>query len=285
MKHFLFLLIILTATAANSQNYIKTLEENKKWTLIEHIGMGVIHNPVYHVSCDTVMNGYHYYKLWNNHNCKGYLREDTIAQQIYFITTNFYPEVLTVDYSLSPGDTFHFTYDFDPSSPNRTILDTVSHLDTILIDQIPHKRVHFKHMGSVIGGPNLFFTEGRGDRFSGVAHIHPVLTNQTGLGHVDPDTTVTCGLLSSIDDLETSLDVVNIYPNPVQNSLNIYINTEKSVNGYFLKISNLSGQVVYTKEVNSTLDNISTQDFNKGVYFVTIFDENKMIAVRKFIKN
>ena len=272
-------------SAAKSQNYIKTLEENKTWELIDHIGMGVITYPTYHVSCDTMMNGYEYYKLWNNNKCKGYLREDTIAQQVFFVTTEFYPEVLTIDYLLNPGDTFAFTYDFDPSSANRTIVDTVSHWDTILIDQVPHKRIHFSHMGSVIGGPNLMFTEGQGDFFAGVAHSHPSITDQTSVHAVYMNSTISCGLLSSIDNIETSLELINIYPNPTQNVLNIQIKNQKQVNDYFFKITNLSGQVLYTKEMNSTLDNINIQDLSKGVYFISVFDAQKMIAVRKFLKN
>lgn len=286
MKYYLCFLFILITSAAKSQNYIKTLEENKTWELIDHIGMGVITYPTYHVSCDTMMNGYEYYKLWNdNKQCKGYLREDTIAQQVYFVTTDFYPEVLTVDYLLNPGDTFAFTYDFDPNSTNGTIVDTVSHWDTILIDQVPHKRIHFSHMGSVIGGPNLVFTEGRGDFFAGVAHSHPSITDQTSVHAVYKNSTISCGLFSSIDNVATSLDLINIYPNPAQDVLNIHLKTQKQINDYCFKITNLSGQVLYSKEINSTLDNIRIEDLSKGVYFITVFDAQKMIAVRKFIKN
>jgi hypothetical protein len=285
MKYYLTSLFILITIVANSQNYIKTLEENKTWVLTEHIGMGVQDYPKYHVSCDTTMNGYQYYKLWNRNTCTGYLREDTIAQRIYFISADFHPETLTVDYLLNPGDPFTFTYDFDPSSPNRTIVDTVSHLDTILINQVPHKRIHFLHMGGIISGPNLVFTEGRGDRFSGVAHSHPVLTNQTSLHDVYTDSTISCGLFSSLDDINQTAHTITIYPNPTQQILNIALQTERPSNSYFLRITNLSGQVISTKELTANADQISVEMLPKGLYFLHVFEAQKRISVRKFIKN
>lgn len=281
----LFFLVVIT-TNSNAQNYLKTLEENKKWILSDDIGMGVQVKPRYYVSCDTMMNGYQYYKLWDdnpNFRCKGYLREDTTTQRVHFMPLDFSSEMLIADYLLMPGDTFAFTHQYN--NQIHTIVDTVSHLDTILIDQVPHKRIHFLNFGTIVNGPNLVFTEGQGDNFSGVAHHLPVITNQITLNNVYLDSTVTCGLISSIDDLNQIAYNINIYPNPTQKVLNIDINTKNLATAYFLKITNLSGQVVQTKEIYSNRDTIYIDQLNKGIYFIHVFDENRMISVRKFIKN
>jgi len=286
MKYLLSILCLLIITTSQAQNYIKTLENNKTWKLTDDIGMGVQVYPKYHLSCDTIMNGYQYYKLWNrdpSDQCKGYLREDTITQRVHFMTADFSLEMLVADYLLTPGDTFEFTYAYN--NQYNTIVDTVSHLDTILINQVPHKRIHFLHLGSAINGPNLVFTEGQGDNFSGVAHNHPVITDQVLLDDVYSDSTITCGLLSSIDDWGHYYNNLNIYPNPAKDVLHIDIHTERPKNAYFLKITNVSGQVLLSKEINSNLEQIHIEALHKGVYFIHIFDENKMISIQKFVKN
>lgn len=283
MKHYLLFVFLLVCTHIQSQNYIKTLEENKTWKLSEHVGMGVINKPIYHVSCDTLMNGFQYYKLWHNSQVEGYLREDTIAQRIYFMTKDFAQEVLTVDYTLNPGDTFVYTYSFNSNGSNGTITDTVSHLDTILIDQVPHKRIHFFHIGNTVG-PDLVFTEGLGDRFTGVAHIHPALTNQSSLLEVYSDSTITCGLLSSIDQLENSPYQINLYPNPVQHLLHIDISTKIITDAYTLNVTNVAGQIVESKSIRANTDAIDVSNLTRGVYFVHILNENRTVSVLKFIK-
>jgi hypothetical protein len=73
-------------------------------------------------SGDTSMNGLTYYKLEEHpyiggagSECLfGFMREDTAAQQVYFMDNQFSPEVLLYDFSLQVGDSIY--YDFLQSS-------------------------------------------------------------------------------------------------------------------------------------------------------------------------
>lgn len=282
MKYYILLAFLFVCNSIQSQNYIKTLEENKTWKLYEDIGMGVSYYHKYHVSCDTTINGLQYYKLWRNSAIKGYLREDTLAEQIYFIDKDFTPELLIVDYSLNPGDTFTYTYiNTLNNSSTSTIVDTVNYVDTILINQVPHKRIHFTPSST---GANFVFTEGSGNSFTGIAHPHPSLSFQTIVSEVYADTTITCSILSSIDQLENSPYQINLYPNPVQTLLHVDISTKIITDTYFLNITNVAGQVIESKNIASNTDEIDVSNLTKGVYFIHILNENRTIGVLKFIK-
>jgi len=61
---------------------------------------------------------------------------------------------------------------------------------------------------------------------------------------------------------------INIYPNPIITDNQLFIETEKHIDGH-IQISNLFGQTVYTHQINQK---VTTIDFTypQGVYFVHI---------------
>lgn len=71
---------------------------------------------------------------------------------------------------------------------------------------------------------------------------------------------------------------IAIYPNPVQNNLSIHVE-ETLINKKF-KIINTSGKTIY-KGYFKTINNISTNEYSKGLYFITIENENEKIQFLK----
>jgi len=79
----------------------------------------------------------------------------------------------------------------------------------------------------------------------------------------------------TVNDIETVLSF-NLYPNPVNNVLNIKMDSDLSQ----VVIYNLQGQKV--KE--STTKQVNVSNLSRGIYLVKIEDENGNIATKKFIK-
>ncbi|RLD58983.1 MAG: hypothetical protein DRJ01_11885 [Bacteroidetes bacterium] len=84
---------------------------------------------------------------------------------------------------------------------------------------------------------------------------------------------------NAIEDLN-SLNEISIYPNPVSSEL--HIDNVNNINR--IVISNVLGQEIRT--INNPVNNVTvnTSDFNKGMYIVTIIDDNNNSKSSRFIK-
>jgi hypothetical protein len=71
-----------------------------------------------------------------------------------------------------------------------------------------------------------------------------------------------------------------IYPNPTQSILNI----NSSKNNYSIKIYNLVGQLVLSKENNDGFQNLDVQNLNSGLYFIELKSDG-FVETQKFYKN
>ncbi|MCK5822693.1 MAG: T9SS type A sorting domain-containing protein, partial [Bacteroidales bacterium] len=82
-----------------------------------------------------------------------------------------------------------------------------------------------------------------------------------------------------IEDLN-NLNEISIYPNPVSSEL--HIDNIKNINR--IVISNVLGQEVRT--INNPVNDftVTVSDFNKGMYIVTIIDNNNNSKSTRFIK-
>lgn len=77
------------------------------------------------------------------------------------------------------------------------------------------------------------------------------------------------------DQIKNSL--VDIYPNPVKDFL--FLNTELNVDQ--LELIDLNGKRLWLQKFNGMLDVVEVQS---GVYFVKLFSENRLVAVKRFFK-
>jgi hypothetical protein len=75
--------------------------------------------------------------------------------------------------------------------------------------------------------------------------------------------------------------LINIYPNPTSDILNLDFNNIATTENYFVKITNLLGQIVQETKLEKTL-NISS--IKNGIYFLQVFDKENLIATEKIIK-
>ncbi len=76
---------------------------------------------------------------------------------------------------------------------------------------------------------------------------------------------------------------ISVYPNPVSNELNINTTTTSRITN--VKIYNISGDLVTSLNNWNTNETINVQNFKKGVYFLSINNDQKNNEIVKFIKN
>ena len=85
---------------------------------------------------------------------------------------------------------------------------------------------------------------------------------------------------NNINEIEAN-DILSVYPNPVNDILNVFINTDVEVN---LNIYNSLGQKVYSiNSWNNHLE-IDWSEFPKGVYLIQSTSDQIKSSTR-FIKN
>jgi hypothetical protein len=86
--------------------------------------------------------------------------------------------------------------------------------------------------------------------------------------------------------IDTQSNTLLVYPNPVNDQLNIRINNEITQT-IGIQITNILGQVVENKqncEVNNKSINCSVGHLEKGIYTISVWSNSKLIGVSKFVK-
>jgi hypothetical protein len=73
---------------------------------------------------------------------------------------------------------------------------------------------------------------------------------------------------------------LDIYPNPVQNYLNIEYSDYQDAS---FKIVDLNGKLVFEQKIDSEKTLVNTKYLPKGVYIITIYSKNATVS-RKFVK-
>lgn len=91
-----------------------------------------------------------------------------------------------------------------------------------------------------------------------------------------------CYNIVTVGVSENKQSFFDLSPNPVNNYLHIRINN--LTHGGFIKITSVSGQVIYSDAVYTNETQINTNDFSSGVYFVEIKTDN-YIQTNRFIKD
>jgi bifunctional DNase/RNase len=93
---------------------------------------------------------------------------------------------------------------------------------------------------------------------------------------------VATGSLLSVNESTISNEMFAVYPNPVNNTLNIsLVSNTLDVEMNKVTISDVNGRII--KEFNSNLNQLDVQDLNSGVYFLNIETSNGKVT-KKIVK-
>lgn len=239
---------------------------------------------------DTLFNEQNYFVLYNygfyGNDTAGYLREDTIAGKLWYredLHTS--QEFLVMDLSLNKDDSFTL-YDFT-SSTEITV-------DTVYYDTENRKHVGFGdgNMQLCSYTPDFEFIEGVG---STACHLYQGTTSGSILStallccHKDEElifSTETFNNSCSIFSVNVPKSQVNfetnVYPNPSNGNFTIkFVNPEFNI--YSLKIYSLSGQLVYSENINQELIKIDEGLLTDGIYFYKLTNHKDKIISGKIL--
>ncbi len=83
--------------------------------------------------------------------------------------------------------------------------------------------------------------------------------------------------ISTVTSIKDNISLFYIYPNPTISSL--FISNKTDLKLKKIEIINISGKIIYSKDNNfNSLINISTEEYNSGIYFVNIYTDNNIIT-------
>lgn len=156
MKKLLALLLVVTATNSFSfAQKIDIADRTNVWYVLHNLHLVNPHrsgNKTVIYRCDTalvVKNGKAYTKIGGGL----LLRTDTIDNKVYYYRVFDSSEHVFFDYNVKAGDTFMLDR-MSQGAPDTTYF-FVSSVDSVYINNLPHKRFQF-------GGPSYSFLEGIG---------------------------------------------------------------------------------------------------------------------------
>ncbi|MFC1730058.1 T9SS type A sorting domain-containing protein [candidate division KSB1 bacterium] len=293
---FIFLIFLILGQA---QTYIPFAEDsNSVWKGSfndqSSYPMPTYYHAYKHYFCgDTIINseyyrklcsdGYYYWqggpKTYYTNFFSGAIRED--SKKVYYqINTQ---DTLLYDFTLNVGDTLK-TY----NTYNKNIFDSVFTIDSIdsvlLKDNRYHKRFH-------IAGwfPFTYIIEGIG---STTGLLDPLVQFECNyeLGCfaedtavVYPDNVTICDLIiPGMDEIDTEMEQIVIYPNPVTDVSVMTIN-EAFKYRELIFYDNLGRKIKTIKIKDQSKIQIRSSSLDKGAYYYQLHDNNKKIITGKFL--
>jgi hypothetical protein len=85
--------------------------------------------------------------------------------------------------------------------------------------------------------------------------------------------------VSSIDNLEASTFGLQIYPNPASQQIGCSILTNKGLTGERLNVYDVVGNLVTTFDIPNSSFRLSTANYHKGIYFLSINNEVSKLII------
>lgn len=296
MKSISFLILILLPIVTLGQK-VHFTDSTNTWK-IWHINNGpptVGDYAWFGYNGDTTINSVVYKKMscpyWyasyniNTFPAESYafIREDSTINKVFILEND--TEQILMDYNLIVGDSIiHKNYHDD------IYVDTVTSIDSIIINSVYHKIWHFYPIHIAQNGgfgsyPPYVVIEGIGSLFGPLFMptpywgldeynlscfsnngTNPIISPSVaeGFNGVYFDNTTSCTL--GIDNLVITGQQYSISPNPATTLLTI----SGRQNISYIIITNMLGQIVYKAHPNSLHAKIDVSSLNIGIYFAEI---------------
>jgi len=257
-----------------------------------------------YITGDTVINGFAYHKLEESgvfdwaaypiptssgssqyfHSYVGCFREDN--KIIYYISPSGTVENYLYNFNLNVGDTL-LSNILTPS--NQTM---ITRIDSILISGNYRKQFYVSVVDTNLWQwPENFeyasYIEGIGSTNGLVWTLRPYFERSGSLwalkhnGVLEFTDSISNGCeVTGLEEIQQSLDRVNVYPNPTKNVLSI----QTSFNGDLqLEIVDITGKIVKNKNIlNSELNQISIEDLQDGIYVIKLSKNHELYKSVKF---
>lgn len=304
MRKKIFLLVSYTVLfyfvlQANTQIFSNTIvNNNSSWAILGYVvcsGCPVWTEYIYFDS-DSIVADYSYKKIFSyrdklheNIKYEGLIREQD--NKTYFIPADSETEYLLYDFSLEEGTDFEYTDHVYGGTLTKTFY--VKQIDSVEINGVQKKRIQ-------LAESSFPFNENMPTRAIWIEGIGSLDGLFQPCGMLAPGSVRT--LLCYFQDNELiyknpsysecyydkeediisvqtiATDNYRIFPNPVENILNISC-SDNTISKIEI-IDNL-GRKVYNQSYRDTID---VSSFSKGLYLLKVYDINDHVSVFKIIK-
>jgi hypothetical protein len=285
-----FLNIIFIAVLM-SQNYAPLVKENVYWDVLHANGQNLyiydggsrfffdgdtlignhVYNKLYYYPFEITFNSFHsFYVDTTIVNFQSYIREEPLTKRTYILAPwSGGNEVLLFDFSLNIGDTLSSSYSTDGSPLVVNTITIVTLLNGAIRKKWLFDNGHYYIEG--IGGDEGFFLP-IFTRFGFWSETNCV--NDNGV-HLFGNQ---CFTILEIDKIDKPKNNLEIYPNPVKNTLVIERESSTSVD---FKMYNLYGRLVLMKTLHSSIEELDVSSLPKGMYIFDINGEKSQKIIKK----
>ena len=270
-----------------SQDYYPIVQENNEWNVLQVVYPGtgnpwdtIYWTESYKITGDTIISEQTYKKVYfseeetpPNWEYKGGIREED--EKVWYFPKYGNGETKIYDFTLNVGDTLGYQYQA------VMVVDSIAfheisgverkHIYFSYIDFSPYTELWIEGIGSNYG----IFSVGSGGSLGGWTWLLCMSENED-LIYMNPNYN-SCHLIST-DIEETDNSIIEIYPNPARDKINIK-NTE-SIKIESISIIDLKGQKLLEFEKNKT--ELDLSEISTGIYLLMVTSEKGEI-IRKLI--
>lgn len=257
----------------------------------------------YYIAGDTIINSNTYRQIYRSKIVElgnpcgtwhwfldtgyvGALRDDSIANKVFFVLPTLTSDTLLYDYNLNVGDTVKGYLAAECANI------VISSKDSININGLFHKRWFFDTFCSSSFTGN-FIIEGVGTEYGLIEPIPDWFQKNSAFvclhdsaGTIFTNTNwnpyMSCQLITSINNPHESIERISFFPNPFSQQTTLQSN--KALNNATLNIYNSFGQQVKTIiHISANAITLYSDNLTNGLYFIRLTQDNKVVTEDKLI--
>jgi hypothetical protein len=297
LQLFCFSLLILVALNSYSQSYTPLLQSGNQWNVLRDGANPSHYTEIFKVDIDTTINGKSCKKIVSSNdssstatyhfNC--YMYEDTVTKKIYNFDSQF-NQKFYFDFNAQVGDSMFISAPVYGFSSCDTFI--VAEVISISVGGIDRKRITLSSFSDTteyikadiwiegIGSYHGLVYGAVSPRYIGSQYNLLCFRNNNQLVYED---SIFSYCYSSNVGVETvdKPDVL-LYPNPVSDVLNI-CNLENGKSK--MQVFDSFGRLVFHQNLFEANNRISLSNLKVGMYNVLIYNDHRIIASKKIIKN
>jgi Secretion system C-terminal sorting domain len=306
MRNYLICLLFINVIS-NAQTYKPFPTDSASWGFYINSPSGVS-NTKEIVKGDTILGGNNYYKVYSQlNNLIGFYRES--GKKVYAKILNYADtsEILLYNFNLNVGDTFYDRRK-DVSGTAFIYKYKVTSITASTLTSDVRMQFNFNYAGyqgaatsySNLGfSCNSFWLEGIGsikgifntrtsaegtEYFVAAVVSNASFANLICFEHKNLQYMAQSCLTLGLKENETNSNI-RFYPNPSSGFLNMQL-TDATLSNYNLKLINVLGQEEKIDDLvkQSDIITLNIQQLKKGIYFLQVFDNSKLIHTEKIVK-
>lgn len=286
MKNLLPLLFLCFSFHSFAQ-YVPMAQGGQQWNILDRVNINDSYTFIYKVEGDSLIDG-QYRKVLSQADSSGfpavpygYFIEDSSAQTVIIDFFDTALQRVIYDFSLMPGDTFHYQCRFMRDSSGYLYLDSIRMVNDSTGQ--PRRKFHFTNYNSINQGQQISWVEGLGSTDNFLFNFVPcVLFKTTPFAQTlcisDSSNRILYDNPNYSDCIEQEVSLaeqlplnIGLYPNPVADRLGLSGPYNSLLNRPYVIINSQGQKVEQGRLAKPYLD---IRHLQSGIYILKIQDYN-----------